>query len=132
MKRTTHNKYNDWASFVGTLLIGGLFAFAGFGKIMNFAGTVAWTSTVLPFATLLIVLTIILELAGGIMLVLGYKTRHVAFLLAGFTIIATIFFHNPMAEGQMLFFTKNLMIIGGLLHISAFGAGRISLDNKLS
>ena len=68
------------------------------------------------------------------MLIVGWQARWVALALAGFTAVATVLFHNYWAmpaEQQMvqqLMFMKNLSIVGGLLMVFAFGAGRISLD----
>ena len=125
-----NKSYDDYADVIGRLLIGAIFAYAGIGKILSFEGTAGWIASVgLPFASLLLVLVIVLELFGGIMLVLGIKTKFVAFLLAGFTILATLIFHtsNLSDMTNQLLFTKNLMILGGLLFISSKSAGRFSL-----
>ena len=121
------------ATLLGRLFMGGVFAFAGFGKIMAFEGTAGWMASAgLPFASFLLVLTIILELGGGIALVVGYKVEMFAFLLAGFTVLATLIFHTDFSvAGTDLLFMKNIMIVGGLLAFSAFGAGDISVDESL-
>ncbi|MCA9460043.1 MAG: DoxX family protein [Nanoarchaeota archaeon] len=134
MEKINLTIYENFSTLLGRVLIGGLFAFAGFGKISGFEGTAGWMASAgLPFASFLLILTIILELGGGIALILGYKTKLIAFLLAGFTLLATLLFHNNLSDmNQMLFFTKNLMIVGGLLAFSSFGSGRISLDKVLN
>ena len=54
-----------------------------------------------------------------------------AFLLAGFTLLATLIFHSNLGDPtQMLFFMKNLSIAGGLLLVVSHGAGPYSIDNR--
>jgi putative oxidoreductase len=125
-------KYLNITELTGRILIGLLFVMAGFTKISGFEGTAGWMASMgLPMASFLLVLTIILEIGGGIALMIGYKTKTVAFLLTGFTILATLIFHSDFTvAGQDMLFMKNIMIIGGLLHITGLGAGKISLDNR--
>ncbi len=62
----------------------------------------------------------------------GYRVRFAAFVLAAFTLAAGVFFHRNFADqNQMIHFLKNLVIVGGLLSIGYFGAGPLSLDNRL-
>jgi putative oxidoreductase len=83
----------------------------------------------LPFPMVLGVLSMILEIVAGAALIVGYKTRYAALVLAVFALIATLFFHMDFSDmTQVGFFTKNLGIIGGLLYISTFGAGGYSID----
>lgn len=123
--------YQNIAPALGRVLIAGLFIMAGFGKLTGFEGTAGFMASVgLPAVSFLLVLVIILQLAGGISLLLGYKTKLMAFLFAGFVILANVFFH--LGADQEMFFMKNLMIIGGLLIISTQGTGKYSLDYYLS
>ena len=114
-----------------------LFIPAGFGKIAGFAGTAGYiASKGLPFPTLLAAAALVIELGGGIALLLGAMTRWAALALALFTATAAVFFHNYWAVPadqvmtQTLMFTKNLAIAGGLLGFAAFGAGRLSIDGR--
>ena len=76
-------------------------------------------------------MALVVEIGGGVLLVVGYRTREAALALALFTIVAALGFHNNFAEqNQMIHFLKNLAIAGGLLQIVAFGAGSISLDAR--
>ncbi len=71
------------------------------------------------------------EVGGGLLLLVGLRTRIVAIWLATFTIATAVFFHNNFADqNTMIHFLKNLMITGGLLQIVAFGATRFSLDAR--
>ncbi|NOY17690.1 MAG: DoxX family protein [Gammaproteobacteria bacterium] len=68
---------------------------------------------------------------GGLTIILGWKTRFIAFLLAGFTLIAGIIFHNKLSDpNEFNHFMKNLSIVGAFLYLVRFGAGELSLDNR--
>ncbi len=81
-------------------------------------------------------LTIILELGGGLALIAGLYTRWVGLALGLFTLLASVIFHNywamPEADqmANQLFFMKNMGVAGGMFMLAAFGAGAISLDAK--
>lgn len=110
------------------LPIGFMFASAGFQKIGGYAGVQKYMeATGVPGA--LLPLVIIAELGLGLLLLAGFKTRYAALALAGFTLLATYFFHFNLADQtQTLFFFKNLAITGGLLAIVGAGAGAWSVD----
>lgn len=121
---------------VGRLLIAALFVPAGAMKIGNFAGTAAHMAQAgLPLVPLLLVLTIIIELGGGLMLLLGWRARAAALVLFLFLIPVTLVFHafwgltDPAAHyQQQINFMKNIAIMGGLMFVAAFGPGPLSLD----
>ena len=122
---------------VGRILLSVMFVTAGYGKIAKFAGTAAAVASKgLPLPEVAAALTILVELGGGIVLILGLKTRWAALALAVFTAAATYFFHAfwtaPAAEMhlQSLMFQKNLAVVGGLLVLAAAGPGRFSLDRR--
>lgn len=122
-------KHADVLKLVGRVFIAIIFIVSGFGKIMGFAGTVAFTGTVLPFPELMVVIAIILELGGGLLLLVGYQTRLVVSALGLFLIVATLGFHLDFADqAQNIQFMKNLAIFGGLLYVKIGGAGKYSLD----
>ena len=133
----TTTSLQDTLALVGRLMMAYLFIPAGFGKLMGFAGTVGYISSVgLPLPQVGAVIAIIVELGFGIALLLGYKTRITAIVLALFTVAAALFFHqywsapDAMKMMQTINFNKNIAIAGGLLALAAFGAGRLSLDGK--
>ena len=121
---------------VGRLLIAALFVPAGAMKIGNFAGTASHMAQAgLPLVPLLLVLTIIIELGGGLMLLLGWRARAAALVLFLFLIPVTLVFHpfwglaDPAAQyQQQINFMKNIAIMGGLMFVAAFGSGALSLD----
>jgi putative oxidoreductase len=120
--------------FTGRLLIGLPFAMSGLGKLAAYGATTAMIAAVgLPVPPLAYVVAVAVELGGGLLLVAGYQVRFVAIALALFAIATAVSFHSNFADqNQMIHFLKNVMLAGGLLQIAAFGAGAISLDNRLS
>ena len=122
--------FQELAAPIGRVLLALMFLLAGLNKITGYSGTQAFMESVgVPGA--LLPLVIGLEVAGGILLMLGWHTRVTAFLLAGFTILATLIFHSNLGDPtQMLFFMKNLSIAGGLLLVVSHGAGPYSADNR--
>ena len=133
----TTTSTQDVVALVGRILVAYLFIPAGFGKLMGFAGTVGYiTSAGLPLPQVAAAVAIIVELGLGICLLLGFKTRVVAVVLALFTLATGVFFHkywavpDAMKMGQMINFNKNIAIAGGLLAFAAFGPGRLSVDKR--
>ncbi|QFZ87764.1 DoxX family membrane protein [Variovorax paradoxus] len=134
---TTPNAAQDTLALIGRVLLAALFIPAGFGKLMGFAGTVGYISSVgAPLPQVAAVIAIVVELGLGLLLLAGFKTRVSAIVLAIFTVVAAVMFHNYWAMpadkafvNQLMFF-KNIAIAGGLLAFAAFGAGRFSIDKK--
>lgn len=127
----------DGVALLGRVLIAALFIPAGFGKLMGFAGTTGYIASVgLPLPQVGAVIAILVELVLGIALLVGFKTRVAALVIAIFTVVAAIFFHNYWAMPadkafvNQLMFWKNIAIAGGLLGFFAFGPGRFSIDKR--
>ena len=122
---------------LGRVLMALLFVPAGISKLTGFAGTVGYIKSVgLPLPEVGAAIAVIVELGVGLALLVGYKARYAALVLALFTVAAAIGFHNfwAMEEAKVMInriqFFKNLSIAGGLLFIAAYGAGPFALDNK--
>jgi putative oxidoreductase len=122
----------QYLPFVGRALIGGIFIFSGLGKLGSYAGTTAAITAVgLPFAPLGFVVAIAVEIGVGFLLLVGYRARFAALILAIWCVVTAIFFHRNFAnQNMMIHFLKNMMIAGGLLQIAHFGAGRLSTDKR--
>jgi putative oxidoreductase len=118
------------ALLIARIPLGLMFAYAGYGKIIGFAGTQAYMASAgVPGAMLPLVIAT--ELGLGLALLVGFQTRIAALLFAGFTVVATLLFHMDLAnQVQFLFFTKNLAIAGGLMALVAAGAGAWSVDGQ--
>jgi putative oxidoreductase len=112
------------------ILMSLIFILSGFGKITAYAGSQQYMeSGGVPGA--LLPLVILVELGGGILLLLGFKARWVAGALAAFTLLAAVLFHRNFADQmQMINFMKNLAMAGGLLLVVVHGAGAPSIDSK--
>ncbi|WP_221239564.1 DoxX family protein [Sphingomonas xinjiangensis] len=117
----------------GRILIAAIFLLSGLSKISAPAMTIGFIQTVgLPFPTLAFAAAVLVELVGGAALIVGYRTKLVAALLAAFSIATAISFHADLADqNQFIHFFKNIAMAGGLLQVVSFGAGRLSLDAKL-
>lgn len=128
----------------GTLVLAGRFLFV---LIFLMAGpnhfskqTIAYAASQgVPLASLTVPLSGILALAGGLSVLLGYRARVGAWLIALFLVPVTLMMHKfwtvhdpMMAQMQMIMFMKNVSILGGTLLISQFGAGPFSLDARRS
>lgn len=120
------------ASLTGRILLSAIFLLSGVSKISAPAGMVGYIESVgLPFPTLALAVAILVELVGGIALILGYRTRLVAAGLAVFSVATALAFHNQLGDqNQFIHFFKNIAMAGGLLQVVAFGAGRFSLDAR--
>ncbi|MDZ4356280.1 MAG: DoxX family protein [Variovorax sp.] len=133
---TTTNPTNaaqDTLALVGRILIAALFIPAGFGKLMGFAGTVGYITKAagLPLPEVAAAIAIAVELGLGIALLVGFKTRWTALIMAIFTVATGLFFHKFWIDAtQNTQFFKNMAIAGGMLAFAAFGAGRFSIDKK--
>jgi putative oxidoreductase len=131
-KGSVSNSLLEALPLIGRVLLAAIFLLSGISKLSNPAGTVAYIASVgLPFPELGLVIATIVEIFGGIALILGYKPRIVAMTLALYTLATAVFFHHNFGDkNQFLHFFKNLAMSGGLLQIVAFGAGRLSLDYR--
>ena len=126
--------YNDIALLIGRILITLIFLRSAYGKITGFstvAGVMAKKG--MPFAEFLLVGAIAFEVAGALMVLLGWNARWGALLLIIFTVPATLIFHNFWAAepaqltNQINHFMKNVSIVGALVFIVGMGSGPLSL-----
>ena len=123
-------KFSMNTAFWARALIAILFVFAGYGKLMDF--TMFVSNALVPkfgaLATIIGVLVIFIEIIVAIAFALGYKLKCMAWILAGFTALATILYHNPWSTGafdgnMMVTALKNVAIIGGILLAWCCGCG---------
>ena len=132
------NALNLSMDVLGRVLLGLYFLAPGISKIGGFDKMVAYmTQHGVPLVKPLLVLTIIIQVGGGLALIAGWKTKYAAFLLAGLTLLICVFMHdfwNAYEGGdqghEMQNFIKNLGIFAGLLILAARGAPRGSLDAR--
>ena len=118
-----------WAELAARLALAALFIIAGLGKISGYEGVAGYMHS-MGVPGFLLPLVIALEIVGGLAIALGYRTRLVAFLLAGFSVMSGLIFHSPLDPAEQTNFLKNLAIAGGFLLLFVHGAGRLSLDAR--
>ncbi|HVG05327.1 MAG TPA: DoxX family protein [Burkholderiaceae bacterium] len=128
---------SDVLTLIGRIFLAVIFLVSGYSKIGGFEGLVGQiASKGFPAAQAFALTTIVIEIGMGLMLIVGWKARWAAFLIAVFTAVVTVLFHNfwavPEAQKmlQQTHFLKNLAIVGGLLMVVAFGPGRLSVDKR--
>jgi putative oxidoreductase len=115
---------------LGRVLMAAMFIQSGIEKIFGYAGAQAYMDAHNVSATLL-PLVILTEVGGGLCVLLGLFTRWAALALAGFCLLAAIFFHyHPDDVMQMINFMKNITIAGGFLVLAGAGPGALALDNR--
>lgn len=131
------HRYGNSLALMGRLLLCSIFLLSGVGKIMDWPGTQRYMSSEgMPAVPVFLALAILFEIGGGLSLLAGWKARLGALALIVFLIPTTLIFHDfwtyagQARQMQMINFLKNLAIIGGLAQVTAFGAGRFSLDAR--
>jgi putative oxidoreductase len=129
---TRHEALKNLTEASGRVLLALLFLLAGIGKLGAYNATAAYMSSVgIPSSLLPAVIAV--ELLGSLAIIVGWKTRAVALLLAGFSVLTALIFHKNFADQiQMIMFLKNLSIAGGFLLLAAHGAGPLSLDRRFA
>jgi len=114
----------------GRVLMSAIFVMAGISKLGSYAATQGYMES-MGVPGILLPLVILLELGGGVTVLLGWQTRISAFLLAGFCIVSALIFHANFGDQmQSILFMKNLAMAGGFLFLVAGGAGVWSLDAR--
>jgi putative oxidoreductase len=116
----------------GRVLLAAIFLLSGVGKIFAPEATVGYIASAgVPLPQLAFLGAVLVEVVGGLLLVVGYKTRLAALALAVFTVAAGLIFHSVAGDqNHFIHLLKNLAIAGGLLQVVAFGAGTLSLDAR--
>src|SRR5258708_740692 len=118
-------KDSSYPALAGRILIALPFLLSGVGKIAAPAMTQGYIAAVgLPLPAVAYAIAVAVEVGGSLLLLLGYRTRAIAAAMAVFTLATALGFHTNFAD-------QNQMIMGGLLQVAAFGAGRFSLDARL-
>ena len=126
-----------WLAPIARALLATIFVISGYNKLTGFNDLVTTLAKQgLPLPQVAAFGTIAIELVGGILLLVGFKARWTALVMALFLVPATLMFHRywsfegAQRAGQKINFLKNLAIMGGLLMVSAQGPGRASVDGE--
>ena len=125
-----------WAPLAGRILLSTIFILSGLTKFTDWQGTSEYMAAHgIPLIPVLLPLAALVEIAGGVAIVLGSMSRTAALLLFLYMIPTTLIFHHFWSFGgqeyvnQMHHFLKNLAIMGGLALIVGFGPGGMSVDS---
>ncbi|MBF8724400.1 MULTISPECIES: DoxX family protein [Pseudomonas] len=137
MRYSLFEGQRDIIILLARILLVILFILSGWSKLTGFEGTVGYmTSLGAPAPMLAAAIAVIMEFAVGILLLLGFYTRPLAFLFALFVVGTALIGHpfwnmvDPERSANMTQFLKNMSITGGLLLLAVSGAGRFSLDRR--
>jgi len=130
------NALDRYGPLAGRVLIALIFVLSGISKITGFDGTVGYiASKGLPMPQLGALAAILVEVGGGLMVIIGWRARWAAAVMLVFTGAAAALFHNfwavapDQAQNAMVHFLKNVSIMGGLLTVAVYGSGPLSLDS---
>lgn len=130
---------NSYASLAARLCLSAVYLYSGSSKLVDIpAGRAEVAGLGLPAPGAFLALIILVQLGGGLMVLVGLWTKLAAFLLLGFTIVATVLAHNPLDLGgvefqrQLTTGLEHLAIAGGFILLIAGGAGRISIDARIA
>lgn len=120
--------YENWAAAAARIIFGLVFLMGAFFKIPgtdSFAMQVEMSGAVgIPLPLVAVTLAFILELVGGVALVIGWQTRLAALALAAFVMLVAFFFYRNIGADQTVFagFMSCVIQSAGLLYISVYGA----------
>jgi len=124
------NTLQIFAAPLGRTLLAVIFFISGVNKVFSYTGTQGYMDAFNISGSLLPVV-IILEIFAGLFVIVGYKVRLSAFILAIFSLVSALIFHANFADQiQLIMFMKNLGLAGGLLLLVSNGAGAYALDNR--
>ncbi|OQK16148.1 hypothetical protein AU255_13665 [Methyloprofundus sedimenti] len=125
------NSLQVFSAPLGRTLLTLIFFISGLNKVFSYAGTQSYMEAFNVSGSLL-PLVIVIEVLAGLAVIVGYKTRLAAFILAAFCLVSAFIFHANFADQmQSILFMKNLGLAGGLLLLVSNGAGAYALDNRL-
>lgn len=125
------NTLQIFSAPLGRTLLALIFFISGFNKIFSYAGTQGYMEAFNVSGSLL-PLVIVIEVLAGLAVIVGYKARLAAFILAVFCLVSAFIFHANFADQmQLILFMKNIGLAGGLFLLVSNGAGVYALDNRL-
>ena len=131
------NSSGSVVPLLGRILLSSVFVLSGIAKITSFSMEEGYAvSKHLPLPAVALTIALIIEIAGGLSILVGLFTRFASWILFLYLIPLTFLFHNFWAlQGadrydNTIHFEKNLAIMGGLLLLAAFGPGAYSIDSS--
>jgi len=139
MSTTENIQVEDTIILVGRILMALLFIIFGWGKLINYSGTVQYMVHVgSPVPPIAAVVAIVMETIAPLAIIVGVATRPIALLLALYTLGTALIGHHywtmtgmDRLQNEINFF-KNISIIGGLLLLYVTGPGKYALSDKFT
>jgi putative oxidoreductase len=127
-----YEKNRDMLLLAGRILSSLLFLIAGYNKIIKHDFYVGYFDKIgVPMPSFSVPGAMVFEIVGGLLFVIGYKTRSVALLLGVYSFVAGLFAHTAWGDpNQLNHFFKNVAILGALLAFSVAGPGKYSIDER--
>ena len=122
--------YLPYLNTIARLMIALIFLLSGLNKVAAYEATQGYmTAMGIPGA--LLPLVIAFEVAAALAIIVGFKTRISAFLLAGFSLVTALAFHAELGDQtQFIMVMTNVALAGGFLFLVANGPGPLALDNR--
>jgi len=119
------------------MLIGAMFVLAGFAKISFSEAFIAMMQGAnMVFIMPLFWAATVVEIAAGLALLVGFRTKWAAIALVAFTAVVSVVIHDfwnmegAEAQSQIFYFLKNVVIITLLFLVIKFGSGRFAFENR--
>jgi len=119
----------DPINLVARIFLVLVFVIMGYSKIGGYDGTVGYMESK-GVPSILLPLVILLEVVGGILIVVGFFSRWTALAIAGFSILTALFFHFNLGSMDFPHFLKNFGLAGGMLLLFAYGPGKYAINDK--
>lgn len=127
--KSMHSYADLFAPLIGRILVGGFFIWNGIEVALNFSSTAATLfSFGAPMPITMLIIAIGIQVLCGIAIVVGYKTSPAALLLALYVLLVAFFYTGFGNAASQALFLQDMAIVGGLLYISAYGAGSWASD----
>ena len=116
---------------IGRIFLSTLFLIEGIGKLFTQEQVITYMEDY-GVPGMLFIPAVVVEILFPLLLIVGYKTRLAALVMALFTLTVTIIFHTDFSNGmQLILFLKNLAIAGGFVIVFAYGSNKLSMDHFL-
>jgi len=116
---------------IGRVFLSALFLIEGVGKLFTQEQVIMYMEDY-SVPSILFIPAVVVEILFPLLLIVGYKTRLSAIVLAAFTILLAVIFHTDFSnQMQLTQFLKNFAIAGGFLIIFVYGSNKYSIDYML-
>tara|TARA_B100001121_G_C18651779_1_gene604442 strand:+ start:989 stop:1375 length:387 start_codon:yes stop_codon:yes gene_type:complete len=120
----------NFIDLIGRIFISALFLISAFNKVFNLEGSMGWMEG-FGVPGFLIFPAIAIEIILPVLVIVGYKARISAGVLAAFCLMTAFIFHFDFSnQSQFISFLKNIGLAGGFLFIVANGTKDWAVDRE--